>query len=43
MSGRHSFGELTREYTRERRQRIAEMKSELLARCRCMSFAAHGR
>ena len=31
MSGRHSFGELTREFTPERRQRIAEMKSELLA------------
>ena len=32
MSGRHSFSELTKNFTPERRQRIAEMKSELLAR-----------
>ena len=31
MSGRRSFSELTRDFTPERRQRIAEMKSELLA------------
>ena len=31
MSGRHSFDELTRDFTPERRQRIAEMKSVLLA------------
>ena len=31
MSGRHSFSELTKNFTPERRQRIAEMKSELLA------------
>ena len=31
MSGRHSFSELTKDFTPERRQRIAEMKSELLA------------
>lgn len=31
MSGRHSSGELTRDFTLERRQRIDEMKSELLA------------
>ena len=30
MSGRHSFSELTKDFTPERRQRIAEMKSELL-------------
>ena len=31
MSGRRSFSELTRDFTPERRQRIAEKKSELLA------------
>ena len=31
MSGRHSFSELTRDFTPERRRRIAEMKVELLA------------
>ena len=31
MSGRHSFGELTKDLTPERSQRIAEMKNELLA------------
>ena len=31
MSGRHSFSELTKNFTPERRQRISEMKSELLA------------
>ena len=31
MNGRHSFSELTKDFTPERRQRIAEMKSELLA------------
>ena len=31
MSGRHSFSELTKDFTPERRQRISEMKSELLA------------
>ena len=31
MSGRHSFSELTKDFTPERRQRIAEIKSELLA------------
>ena len=31
MSGRHSFSELTRDFTPERRRRIAEMKDELLA------------
>ena len=31
MSGRRSFSELTKDFTPERRQRIAEMKSELLA------------
>ena len=31
MSGRHSFRELTKNFTPERRQRISEMKSELLA------------
>ena len=30
MNGRHSFSELTKDFTPERRQRIAEMKSELL-------------
>ena len=30
MSGRHPFGELTRNFTPERRRRIAEMKRELL-------------
>lgn len=28
MSGRHSFGELTKEFTSARRQRIDEMKTE---------------
>ena len=31
MSGRYPFGELTRHFTPERRQRIDEMKRELLA------------
>ena len=31
MSGRHPFSELTRDITPERRQRIDEMKRELLA------------
>ena len=31
MSGRHSFSQLTKDFTPGRRQRIAEMKSELLA------------
>ena len=31
VSGRHSFSELTRDFTPERRRRIAEMKRELLA------------
>ncbi len=31
MSGRHPFSELTRDFTPERRHRIAEMKRELLA------------
>ena len=31
MSGRHSFSELTKEFTPERRQRIETMKGELLA------------
>ena len=31
MSGRHPFNELTRDFTPERRQRIAEMKNDLLA------------
>ena len=31
MSGRHSFSELTKDFTPERRQRIAEIESELLA------------
>ena len=31
VSGRHSFSELTRDFTPERRRRIAEMKVELLA------------
>ena len=31
MSGRHSFRELTKEFASARRQRIDEMKSELLA------------
>ena len=31
MSGRHSFSELTRGFTPERRRRIDEMKDELLA------------
>ena len=26
MSGRHSFSELTRDFTQERRRRIADMK-----------------
>ena len=31
MSGRHSFSELTKDVTPERRRRIANMKGELLA------------
>ena len=31
MSGRHSFSELTKDFTQECRQRIAEMKREFLA------------
>ena len=31
MSGRHPFSELTRDFTPERRQRIDEMKDEMLA------------
>ena len=31
MSGRHSFSELTKDFTPERRRRIAVMKGELLA------------
>ena len=31
MSGQHSFSELTKDFTPERRQRITEIKSELLA------------
>ena len=31
MSGRHPFSELTSDFTPERRRRIDEMKSELLA------------
>ena len=31
MSGRHPFSELTRDFTPERRQRVTEMKRELLA------------
>ncbi len=31
MSGRHSFSELTKDFTLERRRRIAVMKGELLA------------
>ena len=31
VSGRHSFSETTRDFTPERRRRIAEMKVELLA------------
>ena len=31
MSGRHSFSELTRDFTQERRRRIAEMRAELPA------------
>jgi len=31
MSGRHSFSELTKDFTQERRRRIAEMRAELLA------------
>ena len=31
MSGRQSFTELTRDFPPERRQRIAEMKADLLA------------
>ena len=31
MSGRHSFSEMTRDFTPERRRRIDEMKDELLA------------
>ena len=42
MSGRHSFRELTKEFTSTRRRRIDDMKSELLARCRCTSYAGHG-
>ena len=30
MSGRHSFSELTKDFTQERRRRIAEMKAEVL-------------
>ena len=30
MSGQHSFSELTKDFTQERRRRIAEMKAELL-------------
>ena len=31
MSGRHSFSDLTKDFTPERRRRISEMKAELLA------------
>ena len=31
MSGRHPFSELTKDFTPERRQRIDDIKSELLA------------
>ena len=31
VSGRHSFSELTKDFTPERRRRIAEIKDELLA------------
>ena len=31
VSGRHSFSEMTRDFTPERRRRIDEMKDELLA------------
>ena len=31
MSGRHSFSELTKAFTQERRRRIAEMKAEVLS------------
>ena len=31
MSGRHPFSELTKDFTRECRQRVDAMKSELLA------------
>ena len=31
MSGRHPFNELTRDFTPERRQRIEDIKRELLA------------
>ena len=31
VSGRHSFSEMTRDFTTERRRRIDEMKDELLA------------
>ena len=31
MSGRHSFSELTKDFSLERCQRIADIKSELLA------------
>ena len=31
MSGRHPFSELTEDFTPERRQRIDDIKSELLA------------
>ena len=31
MDGRHSFAELTKDFTQERHQRIIEMKGELLA------------
>ena len=31
MSGQHSFSELTKDFTQERRRRIAEMKAEVLS------------
>ena len=31
MTGRHPFGELTRDFTPERRRRVDAMKRELLA------------
>ena len=31
MSGQHSFSELSRAFTQERRQRIVEMKAKLLS------------
>ena len=34
MSGQHSFSELTKDFTQERRRRIAEMRAELLAETR---------